>query len=85
MPVRVIDYDRAEKTFDNSIFYDSFVSGLCRAMDLPESARPSLLVNANLAMQTLDERGSRPTARSIPSAALRSCCRKAAASASFRA
>ena len=27
-PVRVIDYDRAEKTFDNSIFYDSFVSGL---------------------------------------------------------
>ena len=56
-PVRVIDYDRAEKTFDNSIFYDSFVSGLCRAMDLPESARPSLLVNANLAMQTLDERG----------------------------
>ena len=59
-PVRVIDYDRAEKTFDNSIFYDSFVSGLCRAMDLPESARPSLLVNANLAMQTLDERGLSP-------------------------
>ena len=49
-----------EKTFDNSIFYDSFVSGLCRAMDLPESARPSLLVNANLAMQTLDERGLSP-------------------------
>ena len=59
-PVRVIDYNRAEKSFDNSIFYDSFVTGLCQAMDLPESARQALLVDANLAMQTLDERGLSP-------------------------
>ena len=56
----MIDYNRAEKSFDNSIFYDSFVTGLCQAMDLPESARQALLVDANLAMQTLDERGLSP-------------------------
>lgn len=59
-PVRRIDYDRTEKTFDNSIFYESFVSGLCQAMQLPAASRQSLLVHANLAMQTLDERGLSP-------------------------
>ena len=59
-PVRVIDYDRAGTVFDNSIFYNSFVSGLCRTMDLSDEKRQSLLVHVNLAMQTLDERGLSP-------------------------
>ena len=77
-PVRVIDYDRAEKTFDNSIFYDSFVSGQT------SPARPCSSTRI-LPCRRWTSAGSRPTARSIPSAALRSCCRKPAARASFRA
>ena len=59
-PVRVVHYDRTSTVFDNSIFYTSFVSGLCQTMALPEQARQTLLVNANLAMQTLDARGLSP-------------------------
>ena len=59
-PVRVIDYNRSEKVFDNSIFYESFVSGLVRTVGLPEAVRGDLLVHANLAMQLLDETGLSP-------------------------
>ena len=59
-PVRVIDYNRSEKVFDNSIFYQSFVSGLAEALDVTEEDKNTLLINANLAMQTLDERGLSP-------------------------
>lgn len=58
--VRVIDYNHSEKVYDNSIFYNSFVSGIARTMDLSETAQNELLVNANLAMQTLDEKGQSP-------------------------
>lgn len=58
--VRVIDYNHSEKVFDNSIFYNSFVNGLVKTMGLSDSVRNGLLVNANLAMQTLDERGLSP-------------------------
>lgn len=58
--VRVIDYNRSEKSFDNSIFYSSFVSSLIEDAGLPQSCREELLVNANLAMQTLDEQGLLP-------------------------
>lgn len=58
--VRVIDYNRSEKIFDNSIFYNSFVSSLSDAMDISEEGRKELLVNANLAMQMLDETGLSP-------------------------
>lgn len=58
--VRVIDYNRSEKVFDNSIFYNSFVSGLARRLDLFEDVKQDLIVNANLAMQTLDEKGLSP-------------------------
>lgn len=58
--VRVIDYNHAEKVYDNSIFYNSFVSGLAKTLTLSESVQNDLLVNANLAMQTLDERGLSP-------------------------
>ena len=58
--VRVIDYNHSEKVYDNSIFYNSFVSGLARTLGLSESVQSELLVNANLAMQTLDEQGLSP-------------------------
>ncbi len=58
--IRVIDYDHSEKVFDNSIFYSSFISGLSGTCELGEELRDELLINANLAMQTLDERGLSP-------------------------
>ena len=58
--VRVIDYNRSEKIFDNSIFYNSFVSSLVETMQISEENKNALLVNANLAMQTLDETGLSP-------------------------
>ena len=58
--VRVIDYNHSEKVYDNSIFYNSFVRGLVRTLGLDEGATEGLLVNANLAMQQLDEQGLSP-------------------------
>lgn len=58
--VRVIDYNHSEKVYDNSIFYNSFVSGLANKMGLSDEVRNDLLVNANLAMQNLDEQGLSP-------------------------
>ena len=59
-PVRVIDYNHSEKFYDNSIFYRSFVSGLMQTLELPEDCRDKLLVNSNLVMQMLDEKGLSP-------------------------
>ena len=58
--VRPIDYNRADKVFDNSIFYNTFVTSLAQSMDVSEADKQELLVNANLAMQTLDEQGLSP-------------------------
>lgn len=58
--VRVIDYNHSERVYDNSIFYNSFVSELVRNMNLSEESRHSLLIDANLAMQVLDESGLSP-------------------------
>ena len=58
--VRVVDYNRSEKVFDNSIFYQAFASGLAQTMGLSDRAKNELLVNANLAMQILDEQGLSP-------------------------
>ncbi len=58
--VRVIDYNSSEKVYDNSIFYNTYVNGLARIMELSEKDRQGLLVNVNLAMQTLDEEGLSP-------------------------
>ena len=46
--------------FDNSIFYNTFVDGLVSALNLSSENKEQLLVNVNLAMQTLDERGLSP-------------------------
>ncbi|MCR5330012.1 MAG: MBL fold metallo-hydrolase [Lachnospiraceae bacterium] len=59
-PVRVLDYNQSERVFDNSIFYQSFVSGIMQVSGLPEEKRDKLLVNSNLIMQTLDEKGLSP-------------------------
>ena len=59
-PVRVIDYNHSERVYDNSVFYRSFVSGLMQTMGLPEDSRDGLLVNSNLVMQMLDEKGLSP-------------------------
>ena len=58
--VRVINYNSSEKVYDNSIFYNSFANGLAQTLGLSEEVKSDLLVNANLAMQTLDEQGLSP-------------------------
>ncbi|MBO5285833.1 MAG: MBL fold metallo-hydrolase [Clostridia bacterium] len=58
--VKIIDYNKTEKVFDNSIFYNSYVDGLVKTMGLSNKKKEDLLVNVNLAMQTLDEQGLSP-------------------------
>ena len=58
--VRVIDYNRSEKVYDNSIFYSNYVHGLSQRMELSDEDNQRLLINVNLAMQTLDEQGLSP-------------------------
>ncbi len=59
-PVRVLDYNRSERVFDNSIFYQSFVSGLTDMNRLSDESRDALFVNSNIVMQLLDEKGLSP-------------------------
>lgn len=59
-PVRVIDYNHADKVYDNSIFYNSFVSQLSKNAGLTAEMKDRLKINVNLAMQTLDEQGQSP-------------------------
>ncbi len=58
--VRVIDYNHADKIYDNSFFYKTFVSELSSSMVISAEAKNELLVNTNLAMQILDESGVSP-------------------------
>ncbi len=58
--VRVIDYNHTEKIYDNSIFYNSFVSEIAKSIGLSDDMKDKLLINTNLAMQTLDEQGLSP-------------------------
>lgn len=58
--IRVIEYNRADKIYDNSIFYNNFVSELSSLMDLSKQSEETLLINVNLAMQELDESGVSP-------------------------
>ena len=58
--VRVIDYNHADKIFDNSFFYSTFAGELSSAMEITAEARKELMVNTNLAMQILDESGVSP-------------------------
>ena len=58
--LRVVDYNSSAKYYDNSIFYRSFISGLTNMIKVDEPDYSRLLVNANIAMQTLDEQGLTP-------------------------
>ncbi|MBQ8426427.1 MAG: MBL fold metallo-hydrolase [Clostridia bacterium] len=58
--VKVIDYNNAEKVYDNGIFYNSYVDGLVKMMGFSSQSKEALLINVNLAMQTLDEQGLSP-------------------------
>ncbi len=58
--VRIIDYNHTEKIYDNSIFYNSFVSEIAGNVGLSAEMKDKLLINTNLAMQTLDEQGLSP-------------------------
>lgn len=58
--VRVLDYNHADKVYDNSIFYTHFVGELSSMMDISPAVREELLVYVNLAMQQLDEAGVSP-------------------------
>ena len=58
--VRVINYNRSKNVYDNSIFYNTYVLGLSQMMGLSADANHELLINVNLAMQTLDEKGLSP-------------------------
>lgn len=57
---KILDYNRSEKNFDNSIFYNSFVNSLIEASKISADNKDELLVNTNLAMQMLDELGMSP-------------------------
>lgn len=56
----VLEYNRTEKVFDNRVFYQSFVDALVKQTGLSAKKKDDLLVNVNLAMQTLDESGLSP-------------------------
>ncbi len=58
--VNVVDYDYTERYFDNSIFYNSFITGITKIIPLDEEQRNALLVNTNLAMQRLSDMGRFP-------------------------
>ena len=58
--VRIIDYNSSERAYDNSIFYNTYVRGLSRMLDLTDAQKQGLMVSANLAMQILDEQGLSP-------------------------
>lgn len=58
--VRVIDYNPSKNIYDNSIFYNNYVKALSQMMQLSFDAEQELLINVNLAMQTLDEKGLSP-------------------------
>ena len=58
--VRIIDYNHADKIYDNSFFYNTFVNELATAMEISSEAKEELIVNTNLCMQILDETGVSP-------------------------
>ena len=58
--VRLIDYNHADRIYDNSFFYSTFVSELSSEMEISEDERNDLMVNTNQVMQILDESGISP-------------------------
>lgn len=52
---RIVEYDRKEKNYDNSVFYSTFSAELSSLMNLDAERSRKLLVNINRAVQLLDE------------------------------
>ncbi|MBR6675793.1 MAG: Zn-dependent hydrolase, partial [Clostridia bacterium] len=59
-PVRIIEYNKSQRTYDNSFFYRSFVESLIDAAGISKEKREYLLINTNLAMEVLDRQGLSP-------------------------
>lgn len=58
--LRIVEYNKSEKIYDNSFFYKAFVQSLMDAAGTDEDKRELLLVNTNLAMEVLEARGLAP-------------------------
>ena len=58
--VRIIKYDKTEKSLDNTVFYISFANELASKLDLDKDNIDELIENSNLVMQLLDEKNSDP-------------------------
>ena len=58
--VRIITYDKTEKSLDNTVFYISFANELANKLDLDKENINSLIENSNLVMQLLDEKNESP-------------------------
>jgi glyoxylase-like metal-dependent hydrolase (beta-lactamase superfamily II)/predicted amino acid-binding ACT domain protein len=58
--VNILDYNRSNVIYDNSIFYSSFVNAISRSMMISKERKDDLLVNCNMAMQMLDDKGLSP-------------------------
>ena len=59
-PVKILDMNQSERIMDNSIFYTTFVSNISKTLELTDELKNELMINSNLAMQTLDEQGLSP-------------------------
>ena len=58
--VNILDYSSSNIVYDNSIFYNSFVSAISRSMKISQEKKEQLLVYCNMAMQLLDGEGLSP-------------------------
>lgn len=58
--LRVVEYNKSEKIYDNSFFYKAFVQSLMDAAGTDEDKRELLLINTNLAMEILETQGLSP-------------------------
>ena len=58
--VRIITYDKTEKSLDNTVFYISFANELANKLDLDKDNIRGLIENSNLVMQLLDEKNESP-------------------------
>ena len=58
--VKIIEYNKSERIYDNSFFYKSFVDSLMESSGISEDKRDTLLINTNLAMEVLDTQGLSP-------------------------
>lgn len=58
--VRIINYDKTEKSLDNTVFYISFANELATKLDLNKDKVNELIENSNFVMQLLDEKNESP-------------------------